>query len=55
MTNADQERRRPGRRLSDEQLGEMLALIKDADTVELKLTVPEPTSASAVQRSGWTR
>ena len=27
--------------LSDEQLGEMLGLVEDADSVELKLTVPE--------------
>lgn len=37
-----------GHRLSDEQLGEMLALATDADSVELKLTVPESDQRSAV-------
>ncbi len=34
--------------LSDEQLGEMLALIKHADSVELKLTIDEPHQRSAL-------
>ena len=33
--------------LSDEQLGEVLALLKDADSVELKLTVPDSDQWSA--------
>src|SRR5262245_10803202 len=36
-------------RLSDEQLVEMLALTKDADSVELKLTVPEADHRSAAR------
>jgi hypothetical protein len=35
-------------RLSDEQLASMLALAKDADSVELKLTVPESSQRSTV-------
>ena len=38
-----------GSRLSDEQLTELLALIKGADSVELKLTVPEGAQLSAVR------
>ena len=34
--------------LSNEQLGEVLRLIKGSDTVELKLTVPDGDHASAV-------
>jgi hypothetical protein len=41
-----QEATRP--QLSDEQLGELLSLIDDADSVELKLTVPESDQRSAV-------
>jgi hypothetical protein len=33
-------------RLSDEQLGELLELVKGADSVELKLTVPESSQRS---------
>ena len=33
--------------LSDEQLGELLSLIEGADSVELKLTVPEPDHQAA--------
>src|SRR5215211_8678428 len=33
--------------LSEEDLQEILALVKDADSVELKLTVPETVRASA--------
>jgi hypothetical protein len=35
--------------LSDDRLVELMALIKGADSVELKLTVPESDQASAVQ------
>jgi hypothetical protein len=38
--------------LIDERLEEMLALIKDADSVELKLTVPESNQRSAVAALG---
>jgi hypothetical protein len=39
-------------RLSDFELGELLALTKGADSVELKLTVPESTQRSAVLALG---
>jgi hypothetical protein len=39
-------------RLSDEQLGEFLALIGDADSVELKLTIPESDQQAAVAELG---
>ena len=39
--------RRP---LSEAQLQEMLALTRKADTVELKLTVPDANQRSAVSR-----
>ena len=35
-------------RLNDEQLASMLALAEDADSVELKLTVPESSQRSTV-------
>ena len=35
--------------LTNEQLVEVLALMKGADTVELKLTVPETDQRSAIQ------
>jgi hypothetical protein len=38
--------------LSQEQIGEMLDLIKDSDSVELKLTVPEHDQRSAVVALG---
>ena len=38
--------------MSDEQLAEMLALAKDADSVELKLTVPDSALRSTVQSLG---
>jgi len=38
--------------LPDEQLGQLLDLIKDADTVELKLTVPEEHQRSTVVALG---
>ena len=39
-------------RLSDDALIELMSLIKGADSVELKLTVPDPAHASAVQAIG---
>jgi hypothetical protein len=39
-------------RLSDEQLQELLAVVDDADSVELKLTVPEADQRSAVEALG---
>jgi hypothetical protein len=39
-------------RLSDEELGEMIALIKGSDSVELKLTVGEAEHRSAVSALG---
>jgi hypothetical protein len=42
-------RTRSRSRLTDDQLREALALIKDADTVELKLTVPEADHRSAIR------
>jgi hypothetical protein len=38
----------PGSQLSDGQFQELAGLIKDADSVELKLTVPESDQRSAV-------
>ena len=38
--------------LSDEQLAELLALLPDADTVELKVTVPEEAHRSSVTALG---
>ena len=44
------------KRLTDQQLVDMLALAKDADSVELKLTVPESDQRSTRSwRSTWTR
>jgi hypothetical protein len=40
------------RRLSDKDLQKMLALVKDADSVELKLTVPDVHQRSAVTALG---
>jgi hypothetical protein len=40
------------RRMTDEQLGDLLALAKDSDTVELKLTVPESDHRSAIAALG---
>jgi hypothetical protein len=37
-----------GKRLSDKQLVEVLELVEDADSVELKLTVPESSQRSTV-------
>jgi hypothetical protein len=36
-------------RLSDEELGKLLALVKQSDSVELKLTVPESDQLSAIR------
>jgi hypothetical protein len=44
--------RRKTRRLTDAQLEEMLALTKNADSVELKLTVPDSESRSTVAALG---
>jgi hypothetical protein len=41
-----------GPRLSDEQLVELLELMRDADSVELKLTVPEQSQRSAARALG---
>ena len=38
--------------LSDEQIGELLGLLKDSDSVELKLTVPEEHQRSTVAGLG---
>jgi hypothetical protein len=38
--------------LSDEELQKLVALIKDVDSVELKLTVPEPAQLSAARGLG---
>src|SRR3954447_20674775 len=38
--------------LSDDRLGEMLSLMQDSDSVELKLTVPESAQRSAVMALG---
>ena len=43
---------RAGSTLTDEQLGEMLSLIKGANTVELKLTVPESDQRSTIAALG---
>ena len=42
-------------RLNDDQLAEMLELLRESDSVELKLTVPERTSARRSPRSASTR
>ena len=42
----------PQPRLADDQLAELLDLIRGADSVELKLTVPEPDQRSTVQALG---
>ena len=47
---ATKKRARP--RLSDKQLADVLALIKDSDSVELKLTVVEEEQRSAVRSLG---
>ena len=39
-------------RLSDDELGQLLELVDDADSVELKLTVPEADQRSAVEALG---
>jgi hypothetical protein len=38
--------------LSDEELGELLGLVKGADSVELKLTIPDADQRSTVQALG---
>jgi hypothetical protein len=42
----------PEPRISDDQLVEMLSLMRGADSVELKLTVPESNQRSALQALG---
>src|SRR5688500_6680398 len=42
----------PDRALSDAQLAELLAMLPDADTVELKVTVPEEAHRSSVAALG---
>jgi hypothetical protein len=44
--------RRSPRRLTDEQLREILSLTKDADSVELKLTVPDSDLRSTINSLG---
>ena len=44
--------KQPPRRLSDAQLGQLLALTTDADSVELKLTVPDSERRSTVTALG---
>jgi hypothetical protein len=43
---------KPGLALGDEELGKLLELIKGADSVELKLTVPEADQRSTVRALG---
>jgi hypothetical protein len=43
---------KPRAALSDEQLAEFLELMKDADSVELKLTIPETEQPTAVANLG---
>ena len=45
-------RQKEAPRISDEQLGQLLDLVDDADSVELKLTVPEADQRSAVEALG---
>jgi hypothetical protein len=42
----------PRSAMPDEELGRLLALIKDVDSVELKLTVPEPAQLSTAHALG---
>jgi hypothetical protein len=42
----------PRKALSDKQLQKLVALIKDVDSIELKLTVPEPVQLSSVRALG---
>lgn len=42
----------PQARFSDAQLGELLALTREADSVELKMTVPDPDRRAAVVALG---
>ena len=42
----------PQARLSDAQVGEVLALTRDADSVELKMTVPDSDRRAAVVALG---
>ena len=51
----DVQSQRRGPRLTDAQLVEVLALTKDADSVELKLTVPDPQTLCDGQHFGHRR
>src|SRR5262245_22161311 len=42
----------PQQRLTDEEVGRLLALMKDSDSVELKATVPESAQLSAIAALG---
>src|SRR5256714_8230839 len=42
----------PRTALPDDELVELLALIKDVDSIELKLTVPEPAQLTTVRALG---
>ena len=44
--------RKKAPRLTDDELGQLLELVDDADSVELKLTVPEADQRSAVEALG---
>ena len=44
--------RKKAPRLTDDELGQMLELVDEADSVELKLTVPEADQRSAVEALG---
>ena len=46
------DQRSEGPRISDTQLAEVLALAKDADSVELKLTVPDADRRATVNALG---
>ena len=45
----------PSSRLTDAQVGEVLALVKGADSVELKLTVPDSGAPGGRRRWASTR
>ena len=49
---AQREREAPRPQLTDEEFQELVGLIKDSDSVELKLTVPESHQRSAVMALG---
>jgi hypothetical protein len=49
---ATETRKKDAPRLSDDQLAQLLDLIDDADSVELKVTIPETDQRSAVEALG---